>query len=369
MKTNELLKKLISFQTNQAKYDNGIKDFILKLFGNSDKEIFNIKNTKGRAFALKLKPRKSQKAKKTICFLCHLDTVNPSDGWKSDPYKALEKDGKIFGLGASDMKGPIVSLLQALLKKDYNREVVLMFTSDEETSVKDVINLQKILKIKDSLIIATEPAGRTINAGQKGILELKITTKGKSGHASTASTTKNKKESAIYKITEIIEFIKKQEQKLAKREDSKFGVSTVNFGKIEGGTAVNVIPDKCSLEISYRLVPKIKPEKILTELKQKIKKIDKETKIEILLLGKSFESKNELEIKKIRELLESSLKQKVELTYGRIWSEIAEFQEGNNVCLVIGPGEKNSCHCANEFVYVKQLDVFTVFFEKLLNDF
>lgn len=363
----KILKKLISFRTNEEKYDNQIKDFILELLKDVKKEIINIPNTKGRSFIIKIKGVNS--CKEPITFLCHLDTVNPSVQWHSDPYQAVIKSGKITGLGACDVKGSITCLLKAILEtKKRNRDVYLIFTTDEESTVKNIKKINQKIKIQKMLVIALEPFGSNIGIGQKGILEVEIIMPGRSAHASNATTPLNKKYNAIYKTFEIINFIKKQEASLAKEIDKNYGVSTVNLGKIEGGTAVNSMAEICRLQVSYRVIPRIKLDKIYKDLLTTVKKIDKKAKIKILLKGDSFDSIKKKETKKIAEIMSKYLG-KVELIFGKVWSEVAELSKNGNTCLIIGAGNIEEAHRANEVINIDILEKFCDIYRKIIEDF
>ena len=62
----------------------------------------------------------------------HLDTVRPTSAWKIDPFKPLAKKGRIYGLGSSDMKGGLATILSALKKVKSNKKIMLLFYCDEE---------------------------------------------------------------------------------------------------------------------------------------------------------------------------------------------------------------------------------------------
>ncbi len=362
----QILKKLISFPTYTESYDNRIRKYLLDLLTKSQKDlkVIDIPNTKGRSFVVR---KKGNNTKNPLAFLCHMDTVPPASKWKSNPLSADLKNGKVTGLGASDMKGSIASLLSALLQnKTVKSDLFLIFTSDEETTVSDINKVKKELKLKNATIISLEPTDKEIRIGQKGILETEIIMPGKNVHASALNKKNNKKLSAIYKISEVMDFVKKQEEALGKKDNLKYGKSTINFGQINGGNAVNVSPDFCSLKIGYRLVPCFNIDKIYQELEKKTKEIDQKSKIEIMLKGNSFYQTPDKEISKIKEI--AGISQSRKLTISNTWSEIAMVKESNR-CLIFGPGQEKQAHTANEFIAKKDLEKFTEIYSDILKFF
>lgn len=232
MNAIEILKKLITSQTNALAYDNRIKGYILSLIKNQISEIRIISNTKNRSFLIKLKSGQFEK-RRALVFLCHLDTIVPSNQWLLNPYAPTIKGSKIFGLGASDMKGSIAALLYSVLElKKLSRPVYLAFTSDEETEVNDVKKIVQEAIFNKAVLIAPEPTGGDIRMGQKGVLELRIITYGVSHHASKANPRLNKKNNAIYKMGSVINCIKEFEKSLFNQGGSN--EVTFNLGRIEG---------------------------------------------------------------------------------------------------------------------------------------
>ena len=296
----EILKKLISFPTNTTFYDNRIKGYILSLLKNQISEVKNIPKTKNRSFVIKI--RDSQAKKRPLVFLCHLDTVTPSNQWLFDPYTPTIKNSKLFGLGASDMKGSVAALLKSVLElKKINRPTYLAFTSDEETTVNDIKELTREIVFNEAIVIALEPTEGKIRVGQKGVLELRITISGVSHHASKATRRLNKKDNAIYKMGSVINYIKKYETSIFnKRYPNKV---TFNFGKIEGGIAVNCMAENCFLEISCRFDPSVSSKELYKKIKADIEKVDNTAKIKLLLLGDSFSNKNKKDINHLKNIV------------------------------------------------------------------
>jgi len=368
MEIKNILQKLIKFQTNSKNYDNRIREYLEDLFQIFETEIISIPGTENRSFTIKLKGKKSDKL--PIGFLCHLDTVNDSTDWTSNPYDPAIRGGSIYGLGAADMKGPIAAVLCAVYESmPLNRDVFLMFTSDEETSVGDVKKIVKKINLKNSLIIAPEPTDEKILIGQRGILEIEIEMPGKSLHASSATRKTNENFNAIYKMSKVIDFIKNQEAGFEKKSlKTEEALSVINLGKIRGGSVVNAVADKCCLEVSYRLSNADKISVILREINNEIKRIDKNAKSKVLLIGNSFIGKNRKSLEGLKSIVKRSLL-KASFEYGKIWSEVVEFDKNGNTCIIFGPGSSGQAHRADEYIEIDRLRKFCQIYKEILEEF
>lgn len=128
-----------------------------------------------------------------ICFAGHVDVVPAGEGWETNPYEAVEKDGFIYGRGAQDMKSGVSAFTQALKDtKTFGGTLSLLLTSDEEgEATNGTIKVLEYLKEKDMLpdaCIVAEPTcekefGDAIKVGRRGSINGYLTIKGKQGHA------------------------------------------------------------------------------------------------------------------------------------------------------------------------------------------
>ena len=128
-----------------------------------------------------------------ICFAGHVDVVPAGEGWETNPYEAVEKDGFIYGRGAQDMKSGVAAFTQALKDtKTFGGTLSLLLTSDEEgEATNGTIKVLEYLKEKDMLpdaCIVAEPTcekefGDAIKVGRRGSINGYLTIKGKQGHA------------------------------------------------------------------------------------------------------------------------------------------------------------------------------------------
>jgi succinyl-diaminopimelate desuccinylase len=128
-----------------------------------------------------------------LCFAGHVDVVPAGEGWDTDPYKAVEKDGYIYGRGTQDMKSGVAAFTQAVSEvEDFKGTLSLLLTSDEEGeatygTIKVLEYLKENAMLPDAVVVAEptceERFGDAIKVGRRGSINGYLTLKGKQGHA------------------------------------------------------------------------------------------------------------------------------------------------------------------------------------------
>lgn len=166
----------------------------------------------------------------------HLDTVPTPLAFKETP-------DEIIGRGACDTKGSLAAMVVAALeaKKQGINNFGLLLTVGEETHFRGAKKIVEIIKNLPFVIVG-EPTNLEVVNSHFGILGLKLISRGKSAHSSQPWLGEN----AIDKLLTAISRVKKVTLESA---------STVNLGKINGGTASNIIPDLAEAKFSFRIAP------------------------------------------------------------------------------------------------------------------
>lgn len=170
----------------------------------------------------------------------HMDTVPPF-------IPASEDDEWIYGRGSCDAKGILASEVIAAkgLKAAGVRDFGMLFLVGEEI-LSDGAQKANEQPPGAKYIINGEPTENKLAVGTKGILRIDIETRGKAAHSAYPEMG----ESAILKLLDILDDIRR----IPLAEDPVMGPSTVNIGVIEGGKAINVIPDRASAKVLFRTV-------------------------------------------------------------------------------------------------------------------
>ena len=186
MNTKELFLKLLSYRSITPD-DAGSLDFIEKYMTGFNAIRIDKKDTKN------LLLYKEFGGKEHLCFAGHVDVVPPGDGWSSDPFVPIVKDGYVYARGAQDMKSGVCAFLQACKNAtDFRGTLSIVLTSDEEGDGKfGTIEVLKYLEEKNFLpdfAIVAEPTctkvfGDTIKIGRRGSINGVLEIFGKQGHA------------------------------------------------------------------------------------------------------------------------------------------------------------------------------------------
>lgn len=292
----EILEKLVGFNTIKDKENSKILNYIediLKPLGfyTEKKEKFLIM---------------SNKKDTPIGFLGHTDTVEITEGWKYEQFKLTKLDNKIYGLGVCDMKSGIAAIISAISQIDFNKlnkGIKLYFTYDEEigfSGIKDIVNHEK--EFPQNIIIG-EPTNNEIVIGSKGLMEYKIMFSGIKTHSSTPQKGKNAIMSALQFINELNEFYEK-EIKNNLNNNFEIPYTTMNIGKIQGGSAINSVPDSCEFLIDFRTIDE-KSEKLI---ENKIIQLKEKYNSKVMTLNKikSFINKSDISNKTCNFITEAS---------------------------------------------------------------
>jgi len=194
--------------------------------------------------------------KHIIAMDAHIDTVGVGDinNWSYDPYKGYEDDEVILGRGASDQEGGMASMVYAgkIIKDlDLEDDYTLVVTGTVQEEDCDGLCWQYIvneLGLKPEFVVITEPTSLNIYRGQRGRMEIKVTTNGVSCHGSAPERGEN----AIYKMAPIINELKELNEKLI--HDDFLGKGTLAVSEIFFTSPSRcAVADSCSISIDRRL--------------------------------------------------------------------------------------------------------------------
>jgi len=192
-----------------------------------------------------------------LLFVCHLDVVGAGDEpWRHPPFEAVEENGKIYGRGTVDMKGPTASVVEAICqvveaKTPLEGDIVFAATAGEET---DSAGVQRFMQTRDWLpelagIIIPEPTALAVVTAHRGLFWLKITTRGKAVHSSMAEHGVN----AIGSMKRVLDEL--EDYRIEFPPHPQLGPSTMSINTISGGEAMNIVPDRCTLGVDIRTLP------------------------------------------------------------------------------------------------------------------
>ena len=341
----ELLKKLIATPSFSKEEDNSsavIRDFLEKHEVKTEQHLYNIW-AKNKYF---------DDNKPTILLNSHHDTVKPNKGYTLDPFSAIEKDGKLFGLGSNDAGGSLVSLIATFIyfykREDLKHNLVLAATAEEEISGYNGIEALLFYFDKIDCAIVGEPTQMQMAVAEKGLMVLDCIASGKAGHAA-----RDEGESALYKaITDIDWFRSYKYDKVS----GLLGPVKMTVTVIEtDNKAHNVVPAQCKFVVDCRLNELYTFEELLDIIKSNVQSEIKPRSTR--LRSSAIEIEHPLV--------------KAGLTLGRKYYGSPTTSDKALMpfpALKIGPGDSARSHTADEYIYIDEIKNGIELYIQLLNE-
>lgn len=237
-------------------------------------------------------------ARPLLCFAGHTDVVPPGplDKWQSDPFAPTERDGKLYGRGAADMKSSIASFVVALEQFIAERpghagSIALLLTSDEEgPSVDGTARVVERLKARGETLdycIVGEPSsskalGDTVRVGRRGSLTARITVRGVDGHVAYPEQVRN----PIHLLAPALAELAAAEWD---RGNEAFPPTSFQVSNLNAGTGVeNVVPGTAQLVCNFRFSTASTDAVLRTRLEDVLRKYKLDYSIDWTLGGKPF---------------------------------------------------------------------------------
>jgi succinyl-diaminopimelate desuccinylase len=186
----------------------------------------------------------------------HLDVVPAGDPstWSHGPWEGAVEDGRLIGRGAADMKGPIAAALAAaaaLRRSGIELAGTLMFhlaADEEHAGIHGTKVLWEQGLLDQDACVVGEPSDLRIGLAERGGAWVTATARGKAAHGSQPHL-------GVNAITSMSRFLLRLPEVLPDRTHPLVGSPTVNAALIAGGSAPNVVPDRCEVDIDRRIVP------------------------------------------------------------------------------------------------------------------
>ena len=296
----------------------------------------------------------------------HLDTV-AIDGMTIEPFSGEEREGKIWGRGSSDTKGPMAAMLMGLYE---NREtlasspVAIDFIGfmGEESHQPGSKYFAKHHASEYEFALVGEPTSLDFVHCTKGSLWATLETTGKATHASQPHLGEN----AILKLTASLDLLnRKLTGRLATYTHPVLGHSTLNIGTITGGSSTNIVPDHAQATIDIRFTPDLYQ---AGGAKQLLEQFIDEFKLP-LTITQSTEAPP-MEVKADHPWLEKiQAIQPTSAAVGAPWfSDAAHLNDVGLPAICIGPGSIDQAHTCDEFIKISDLEAGKEWFTSLIRE-
>ena len=371
-----MIDKLVSFPTVSRDSNLALIDYVRELLRAYDADVrltFDDERRKANLFAT-LGPR----GPGGLVLSGHTDVV-PVDAqrWDSDPFQLVERDGRLYGRGTSDMKS-FIAVALALLT-DYvprlNRPLHLAFTYDEEVGCLGVGRLIEDLAragVQPSGCVVGEPTLMTPVIAHKGKKSYRCSVRGLAAHSAYAPSAVN----AVEAAAEAVAYLRKIARRLRDSGpyDHGFDVAhtTVHTGTIRGGTALNIVPHECTFDFEVRHLPGDDPLAVLeefrsyiaTEIEPEMRAIHESAGFEIVQMSEipALDTRAETQIVGLVHEL-TGARDVGKVSYG---TEASQFQRAGIPAVVCGPGSIEQAHKPNEYIEVAQVQACESFLRRFM---
>jgi acetylornithine deacetylase len=374
----QMIRRLIGFPTvsrdSNLSLIEYVRDYLASL-GAESRLTYNDERSKANLFST-LGPR----GVPGVMLSGHTDVV-PVDGqaWDSDPFELVEKEGRLYGRGTSDMKSFVaiaLALAPEFVERGLHTPLHFAFSYDEEVGCIGVGRLIADLAgtgIKPRSCIVGEPTLMRPVIAHKGKKGFRCLVRGYSCHSAYAPSGVN----AVEAAAEAVAFLKA----MARRHrdhgpyDRGFDVAhtTVHTGVIRGGTALNIVPQECTFDFEFRHLPGDDPDALLAEFTAFIEKqltpemraIHADTGFSIVPLSVLPALNNGPEVEVVALAQELSGNNDIgKVSFG---TEGSQFERAGIPTVVCGPGSIEQAHKPNEYVAIDQVAKCEQFMRRLMD--
>ncbi|MFI8748301.1 acetylornithine deacetylase [Pseudomonas sp. NPDC077186] len=365
--SRDLLARLIAFPTVSRDSNLALIDFVrdyLEGLGLSCGLDYNAERSKANLHA-----RIGPAGAGGVMLSGHSDVV-PVDGqaWTLPPFALSERDGRLYGRGAADMKGFIACVLAAVprfLERPLRRPLHIALSYDEEVGCLGVRSLVEQLRAspeRPAICLIGEPTEMRPVLGHKGKLAMRCQVHGAACHSAYAPQGVNAIEYAARLIGKLGEI--GAQLAAPARRDARFDppYSTVQTGLIQGGRALNIVPAECQFDFEVRALPADDPQQVArdlrayaeTELLPQMRAVSAASAIEFQALSAypGLATDPQGEAAELLALLSGSR----DFSTVAFGTEGGLFDQAGIDTVICGPGSMEQGHKPDEFVSLQQLD-------------
>lgn len=282
----------------------------------------------------------------------HLDTVPPAADWRNDPFAAKWNGRRLYGLGANDAKGCVAAMTTAALalrNGPLAGTAVFAFTAEEETGGSGLATVLDRIGPLDAAVVG-EPTGLAACNAQRGMLLLRCTARGRSGHSAHANAANN----AIHIAAHDIGLL----DSLPFADKSELGAATIHATQIAGGIKRNQVPESCEFFLDIRTAPPADHQQLIAELRRCLRS-------DIAVHSARYAPKaTPADAPIVRAAIAAGAGGPVASATTSDWAFL-----GAVPTVKIGPGDTARSHCADEYIEADELEAGARFYACLVSEF
>lgn len=272
----ELLARLVAFDSSSTSSSRPLAEFVASYVDRPGIEVLTYPEHSPEQITLLLRAGPKTDDRDGLLFNGHLDVVPAEpEGWRSDPFKLVERNGTLVGRGACDMKASVALALNALASLEVDRlrrPLALLLTWGEELGSLGAQQFAREFEDVQHLprkTIVGEPTSLRVVRMHKGHLKARLTFRGRAAHSGFPHLGRNAVEAAGRAIHALGDL--RRELESERTSTSEFFPDTpypaLNVARVAGGGPLNVIPDHAKVELGVRLLPGMQSAPIVERLR------------------------------------------------------------------------------------------------------
>lgn len=299
----------------------------------------------------------------TFAFNTHIDTVPAGTGWASDPFALREADGKLYGRGSCDAKGPMTAMIEACRmlitqRGTWSGTLMAIFTADEEIASEGAKHYVANLLPKIDFAVIGEPTSNCTYTAHKGSLRPLVRVHGVTAHSGTPHLGEN----AIYRAGLFLGLIEDHHENVVKcRCHDLVGAASLTVTRVQGGHADNVVPGACDLLLDRRMVPGESEVEVKAEIDQLLAFAKEKFGVRAEILEYKATTGGATETALNEPIVQASLVACREHNHGNAGPfgfqggcDLVHFRSQGTTGTVIGPGSLAVAHKPDEFVPIDE---------------
>ena len=302
----------------------------------------------------------------------HTDTVPYDAGrWNYDPFKLTEADGRLYGLGTSDMKAFLALAIEAASSfspEQFREPLIIVATADEESSMAGARALVRAQRPQARYAVIGEPTGLRPIRMHKGIFMESIHLKGRSGHSSDPALGNSALEGMRKVLNELVQW---RHELQAQNHNPLFEipVPTMNLGHIHGGDNPNRICADCELHIDLRPLPGMEIDALRSTMQLRLQGAIADTGLE-LTCSALIEGTPAMNTPAAAEIVRSTEELTgYEATSAAFGTEGPYFNQMGISSVILGPGDIDQAHQPDEYLAAERITPCIDLLRKLIQRF
>ena len=358
-----LLERLVAFDTTSRLSNLPLLDFVSDYLDRPGIELRRLPAPDGTKANLVVRAGPDADDGAGLTLSGHMDVVPAEEAdWRSDPFKLTRSGDTWVGRGTADMKGFLALAINRLAAAEVarlRRPLALLLTYDEEVGTLGARRFAETADPSVALprdVVIGEPTSLRVVRLHKGMLRLQLVFRGRAAHSGYPHLGRNAIEPAAHAIAALTELRSTMERERPAHGEHfpEVPYAALNVGMVSGGSAVNVIPDRCTVQLGIRLLPGMRAEDMAERIRAAVVAALPEERFELGSLGESpamMLDEGAALHRELAGLLGQSHTEGVAFATDAGWLQRAGYR-----CVIFGPGSIEVAHRPNEYLPISELE-------------